>query len=42
MFVPLPAEAAAEFRDKKDVFVRNVNSSLRGGRVGGIQYPKQL
>jgi hypothetical protein len=36
------AEAAAEFRDRKDAFVRNVTSSLRGGRVGGVQYPRQL
>ena len=39
---PPPAEAAALFRDNRDAFVRNVNSSLRGGRIGTATFPKLL
>lgn len=39
---PLNQEAAALFRDDKAAFERNVASSLRGGRVGGTNFPKLL
>jgi ubiquitin-protein ligase len=36
------AEAAALFRDNKDAFKRNVESSLRGGHVSGVTFPRLL
>ena len=37
---PLNHEAAAEFRENPNRFKQNVQRSLRGERVGGIQYPR--
>lgn len=36
------AEAAALYRENRDAFVRNVDSSLRGGRIGGTAFPRLL
>lgn len=37
---PLNHEAAAEFRENPSRFKQNVSSSLRGGTVGGVRYPR--
>lgn len=39
---PLNKEAAAEMRDNKALFERNVQLSLRGGSVRGTVFPKLL
>lgn len=36
------AEAAALFRDNKAQFERNVQQSLRGGRIGVTTFPRLL
>ena len=37
---PLNQEAARTLRENKTQFQRNVEKSLRGGMVDGVQYPK--
>ena len=39
---PLNLEAAKVFRENPNQFNRNVQTSLRGGTVDGITYPKFL
>jgi hypothetical protein len=36
------AEAAALFRDNRAAFVANVNTSLRGGRVGQTVFERMV
>mmetsp|Transcript_6094 Transcript_6094/g.12152 ORF Transcript_6094/g.12152 Transcript_6094/m.12152 type:complete len:104 (+) Transcript_6094:197-508(+) len=37
---PLNQEAAKTLRENKSQFARNVEKSLKGGYVDGVQYPK--
>eukprot|EP00806_Schmidingerella_arcuata_P004239 Macronucleus_4849.p1 GENE.Macronucleus_4849~~Macronucleus_4849.p1 ORF type:complete len:183 (+),score=50.91 Macronucleus_4849:1-549(+) len=39
---PLNHEAAAEFRENPSRFKQNVQRSLRGERVNGVQYPRMV